>query len=123
MATIKSHVDTSSEQFQVNKDAMKALVAQLNERLAQVREGEQIVAEPEQPRRHNPHAHAADLRADRAYTYRKSRLTLFIEVVNATDHENYRQNGFSVTNQRRVLGPPIESLFPLLPVAGVLIEF
>lgn len=64
-----------------------------------------------------------DLRADRTYTYRSRRLTLFIEVVNATAHENYRQNGFSVTSQRRVLGPPIESLFPLLPVAGVLIEF
>ena len=63
-----------------------------------------------------------DLRADRTYTYRTRRLTLFVEVVNATNHENYRQNGFSVNAQRRVFGP-IEELFPLLPVAGVLIEF
>jgi hypothetical protein len=64
-----------------------------------------------------------DLRGDRTFTYRKSRLTLFMEVVNATNHENFRLNGYSVnTNLRRVFDP-IESVFPLLPVAGVLIEF
>ena len=64
-----------------------------------------------------------DLRADRAFTYQKSRLTLFIEVVNATSHDNYREGGFSLnTNTRRIFGP-LDSLFPLLPVAGVLIEF
>ena len=63
-----------------------------------------------------------DLRADRTFTYQKSRLTLFIEVVNATNHDNYRQNGFSINNQLRVFGP-IETTFPLLPVAGVLLEF
>ena len=31
-----------------------------------------------------------DLRADRTFTYRKSRLTVFIEVVNATNRDNYR---------------------------------
>jgi hypothetical protein len=64
-----------------------------------------------------------DLRADRTFTYRKSRLTLFMEVVNATNHDNYRANspGYN-TGTRRVFGP-MESLFPLLPVAGVLIEF
>lgn len=63
-----------------------------------------------------------DLRADRTFTYSSRRLTLFIEVVNATAHDNYRQSGFSVNSQRRVFGP-IESLFPLLPVAGILVEF
>ena len=64
-----------------------------------------------------------DLRADRTFTYRKSRLTLFIEVVNAANRDNYRANspGINVST-RRVFGP-IEPLFPLLPVAGVLIEF
>ena len=33
-----------------------------------------------------------DLRADRAFTYRKSRLTLFMEVVNVTNRDNYRPN-------------------------------
>lgn len=63
-----------------------------------------------------------DLRADRTFTYRKSRLTLFVEVVNALNRDNYRPNSPGVTiNTRRVFGP-IEGLFPLLPVAGVLIE-
>ena len=64
-----------------------------------------------------------DLRADRAFTYRKSRLTLFMEVVNVTNRDNYRPNsGFVNPISRRVF-EPIESMFPLLPVAGVLIEF
>ena len=64
-----------------------------------------------------------DLRADRAFTYRRSRLTLFMEVVNVTNRDNYRPNsGFVNPISRRVF-EPIESLFPLLPVAGVLIEF
>ena len=64
-----------------------------------------------------------DLRADRTFTYRKSRLTLFLEVVNATNRDNYRANSPGINiNSRRVFGP-IESLFPLLPVAGVLVEF
>jgi hypothetical protein len=64
-----------------------------------------------------------DLRAERAFTYRKSRLTLFIEVVNATNHDNYRYNspGINLTT-RRIFGPT-EELFPLLPVAGILLEF
>jgi hypothetical protein len=64
-----------------------------------------------------------DLRADRAFTYRKSRLTLFIEVVNATNHENFRANGFGVNGVTRRVFDPVESVFPLLPVAGVLVEF
>ena len=64
-----------------------------------------------------------DLRADRAFTYRKSRLTVFLEVVNATNRDNYRANSPGVNIITRRVFEPIESLFPLLPVAGVLIEF
>ena len=64
-----------------------------------------------------------DLRADRTFTYRKSRLTLFMEVVNATGHDNYRANSAGVNLTTRRVFEPIESLFPLLPVAGILIEF
>jgi len=64
-----------------------------------------------------------DLRADRTFTYRRSRLTVFMEVVNAMNRDNFRANspGINIAT-RRVFGPT-ESLFPLLPVAGVLIEF
>ena len=64
-----------------------------------------------------------DLHADRTFTYRKSRLTLFLEVVNAMNRDNYRPNGFGVNVNTRRVFDPIESLFPLLPVAGVMIEF
>ena len=64
-----------------------------------------------------------DLRADRAFTYRKSRLTLFMEVVNVTNRDNYRPNSPFVNFATRRVFEPIETLFPLLPVAGVLIEF
>ena len=64
-----------------------------------------------------------DLRADRTFTYQKSRLTLFIEVVNAMNRDNYRPNSFGINTSTRRVFDPIESLFPLLPVAGVLIEF
>ena len=64
-----------------------------------------------------------DLRADRMFTYRKSRLTLFMEVINATNRENYRPNGYGVNLSSRRVFNPVETVFPLLPVAGVLIEF
>jgi hypothetical protein len=64
-----------------------------------------------------------DLRADRTFTYRKRRLTLFLEVVNATNRENFRANSPGVNLTTRRVFEPTESLFPLLPVAGVLIEF
>jgi hypothetical protein len=64
-----------------------------------------------------------DLRADRTFTYRKSRLTVFMELVNALNHDNYRANSAGVNLSTRRVFDPIESLFPLLPVAGLLIEF
>ena len=64
-----------------------------------------------------------DLRADRTFTYRKSRLTLFMEVVNAMNRDNFRPNTpfFNLTTRQAF--EPTEKLFPLLPVAGILIEF
>ena len=64
-----------------------------------------------------------DLRADRTFTFRKSRLTLFMEVVNAMNRDNFRPNTpfFNLTTRRAF--EPTEKLFPLLPVAGILIEF
>ena len=64
-----------------------------------------------------------DLRADRTFTYRKSRLTLFMEVVNAMNRDNYRPSSAGVNLNTRRVFEPMETTFPLLPVAGVLIEF
>lgn len=64
-----------------------------------------------------------DLRADRTFTYRRSRLTVFIEVVNAMNRDNFRPNSPGININTRRVFEPTESLFPLLPVAGVLVEF
>ena len=64
-----------------------------------------------------------DIRADRAFTYRKSRLTLFMELINVTNRENVRPSSPGVNIVTRRVFEPSETTFPLLPVAGVLIEF
>lgn len=64
-----------------------------------------------------------DLRADRTFTYRKSRLTLFMEVVNALNRDNYRYDTPGINIVTRRVFEPLDSLFPLLPVAGLMIEF
>ena len=64
-----------------------------------------------------------DLRADRTFTYRARRLTLFMEVVNAMNRQNFRPSNPGVNIVTRRVFEPTEKLFPLLPVAGVLIEF
>jgi hypothetical protein len=64
-----------------------------------------------------------DVRADRAFTYRKSRLTLFLEVVNVLNHDNFRAQSGSLNPTTREVRGITERVFPLLPSAGVLIEF
>jgi hypothetical protein len=64
-----------------------------------------------------------DIRADRSFTYRSSRLTLFIEAVNATNRENHRYDSPGINLATRRVFEPTETMFPLLPVAGILIEF
>jgi hypothetical protein len=64
-----------------------------------------------------------DLRADRTFTFRSRRLTLFMEVVNVTNHENHRPNSAGVNLITRRVFEPTETTFPLLPIAGILFEF
>jgi hypothetical protein len=64
-----------------------------------------------------------DVRADRAFTYRRSRLTLFVEVLNVLDRENVRTQSPSLNLRTGQVFQLTEKLFPVLPSAGVLIEF
>jgi hypothetical protein len=64
-----------------------------------------------------------DVRADRAFTYRRSRLTLFVEVVNVLNRENVRKDSASLNPRTGMVFGLTEKLFPFLPSAGVLIEF
>jgi hypothetical protein len=64
-----------------------------------------------------------DLRADRAFTYGKRRLTLFIEVINVLNRDNFRAQSGTLNFATRDVFGITERVFPLLPSAGVLIEF
>jgi hypothetical protein len=63
-----------------------------------------------------------DLRADRAFTWSSRRLTLFVEVANALNRTNLRNVPYSVDRSGRVLGAT-DSMIPILPSAGFVIEF
>jgi outer membrane receptor for ferrienterochelin and colicin len=64
-----------------------------------------------------------DLRADWAFTYRKSRLTLFVEVLNLLKRPNYALSEGSLNIATGQVFELTEKGFPLLPSAGILIEF
>jgi hypothetical protein len=63
-----------------------------------------------------------DIRADRTFAWSARRLTLFLEVVNALNRTNVRNVPYGVDRNGRVLGPT-DPLLPILPSAGVAIEF
>jgi hypothetical protein len=64
-----------------------------------------------------------DLRANRAFTWSRSRLTLFAEVINVFNRANYRFEPPSVNTVTKVVGSPFDSMLPVIPSVGVLIEF
>ena len=63
-----------------------------------------------------------DLRADRAFILAPKRLTLFVEVANVLNRRNLRNVPYGVDARGRVSGGT-ESLLPILPSAGVAIDF
>jgi len=71
-----------------------------------------------------PSYQRTDLRLNKAYVHKKSKATLFAEVINLTNHHNrdFDSPGpyDSVTTQTY---PNFFSMFPILPSAGVLFEF
>jgi hypothetical protein len=71
-----------------------------------------------------PDYQRTDLRLNKAYVHKKSKATLFAEVINLTNHHNrdFDSPGpyDSVTAQTY---PNFFSMFPILPSAGVLFEF
>jgi TonB dependent receptor len=64
-----------------------------------------------------------DLRADWAFTFRRSRLTLFTEVVNAAGRDNVGPDSPTIRLPIGTVTGLTQKLFPFLPSAGVLIEF
>jgi hypothetical protein len=64
-----------------------------------------------------------DVRANRTFNWASKRLTLFVEVMNVLGHDNvrYEQPGVDVRTGRAF--GLFNSMIPLVPSAGVLIEF
>jgi hypothetical protein len=63
-----------------------------------------------------------DLRATRTFTSERRRITLFVEVMNVLDRTNVRQTEATLRPNLEVIGLA-ERLIPLVPSAGILIEF
>jgi hypothetical protein len=64
-----------------------------------------------------------DLRANRTFNWSRKRLTLFAEVVNLFNRDNVRFNPPGVNTSTGRVTNLFESLIPIVPSAGILIEF
>jgi hypothetical protein len=63
-----------------------------------------------------------DIRADRAFNWSSRRMVLFVEVANIFNRTNLRNTPYFVDRAGRVLGAT-ESLMPIVPSGGFVIEF
>jgi hypothetical protein len=64
-----------------------------------------------------------DLRANRTFTWPHKRLTLFAEVVNVFNRENVRFNPPGVNTRTGQVSRLFQTLIPVVPSAGILLEF
>jgi hypothetical protein len=64
-----------------------------------------------------------DLRANRTFRWSQHRMTLFAEVVNVLDRANVRYSPPSIDSRTREARQLYESMIPIVPSAGILIEF
>ena len=64
-----------------------------------------------------------DLRANRAFNWSRRRLTLFAEVINLLNRDNVRFDPPGINTITRATTKPFDSMLPIVPSVGVLIEF
>ena len=64
-----------------------------------------------------------DVRANRTFNWSRKRLTLFAEVINLFNKDNVRFNPPGVNTATGRVSNLFESLIPIVPSAGILIEF
>jgi hypothetical protein len=64
-----------------------------------------------------------DVRASRVFDWRDKRMTLFVEAMNVLAHDNVRFNTPRVDSRTRQVFGIFESMIPLVPSAGILLEF
>jgi hypothetical protein len=63
-----------------------------------------------------------DVRADRAFKWSDRRITLFVDIANILNHTNRRNTPYFVDRAGRVFNAT-ETLMPIVPAGGLLIEF
>jgi hypothetical protein len=64
-----------------------------------------------------------DVRASRTFNWQSKRMTLFVELLNALGHDNVRFNQPGINFRTRQAFGLFESMIPLVPSAGILLEF
>jgi hypothetical protein len=64
-----------------------------------------------------------DLRANRVFNWSGRRLTLFAEVINVLNRDNMRFDPPGINVATRAVTRPFDSMLPVIPSVGVLIEF
>jgi len=68
--------------------------------------------------------HRADVRINKSFQWKSWRGTLYAEVMNLTNHDNYRYDSFGgYTAPTRQAYPRLDKLFPLIPAAGMVFEW
>lgn len=87
------------------------------------REGTSYVVSPSRNTLRLPTYSRVDLRANRTFNWSRKRLTLFAEVINLLNRDNVRFNPPGVNTTTRQVSNLFESLIPIVPSAGILIEF
>jgi Carboxypeptidase regulatory-like domain len=64
-----------------------------------------------------------DVRANRTFTWDRKRLTLFLEAINVANRRNARAALPSVNRQTFIATDLYETMVPLIPAVGILLEF
>jgi hypothetical protein len=64
-----------------------------------------------------------DVRANRAFFFKRSKMTLYAEVSNLLNRTHYRYSDTSLDTRTQRVFFDTDTLFPILPAAGVTIEF
>ncbi len=64
-----------------------------------------------------------DIRASRAFTWSRARMTLFGEVINVLDRDNVRSNPPRIDGRTWRVSSLFETMIPIVPSAGILVEF
>jgi hypothetical protein len=64
-----------------------------------------------------------DIRANRTFSLRATRITLFAEVLNAYARDNVRASSPGINGANFQAFGLFDSMFPLIPSAGLSLEF